>query len=107
MSEERENREDCEKINTFTANGNFVIEDIFTKPNDRTSKTIEDAMVLMFETFGRDPEKCSLKDPKEHILHPDSEAVNVRLAQLGIDRKFELIEGQYIPNRFDIGCKTE
>ena len=98
----------CGVVDTFTAPIDLVLEDALVKSNDKISANIADAMEMLYNVFGKDP--FAMEDTKEHMLAVGSKAVDVRLAQLGIDRRFELEQQNgkvaYIPNKFDICCDT-
>lgn len=79
----------------------FVLEDIYTKSSDRTDMAIEDAIIKMYEVFGKLPEPA--KDTKTHTLKAQ-EDVDLRLAQLGIDNPFALCDGGYRSHTFNIAC---
>lgn len=84
-----------------------VMEDILTDSATAIDKTIEDVMVLMFETFDKDPEA----EPRKSELLPTSADVETRLAELGFDRNFFLYKDkdsvEYRSNEFDITCKLD
>lgn len=81
--------QDCTSKNCYKMPDGIILEDFYTTNNDRTASNIADAMVMMFETFKKDHE-CKQDNPK--FLKSQSE-IDARLAQLGIDRKFELEKG--------------
>ena len=87
-------------VNTFEVK-DFVLEDIYTKSSDRTDMAIEDAIIKMYEVFGKLPEPA--KDTKVHTLKAQ-EDVDLRLAQLGIDNPFALCDGGYRSHTFNIAC---
>ena len=96
-------------VSTFTVPGDFVIEDIYTKPQDKNEKLINDVGQLIFETFGKRKEEKKEKPAK--ILKSDDQ-IDLRLAQLGIDNNFKMCKDKdgklsYRSHTFHISCKTE
>lgn len=100
---------DGKSIRTFEVPGDFVIEDIYTKPQDKNEKLINDVGQLIFETFGKRKEEKKEKPAK--ILKSDDQ-IDLRLAQLGIDNNFKMCKDKdgklsYRSHTFHISCKTE
>ena len=96
-------------VRTFEVPGDFVIEDIYTKPQDKNEKLINDVGQLIFETFGKRKEEKKEKPAK--ILKSDDQ-IDLRLAQLGIDNNFKMCKDKdgklsYRSHTFHISCKTE
>lgn len=100
---------DGKSIRTFEVPGDFVIEDIYTKPQDKNEKLINDVGQLIFETFGKRKEEKKEKPAK--LLKSDDQ-IDLRLAQLGIDNNFKMCKDKdgklsYRSHTFHISCKTE
>lgn len=96
-------------VRTFEVPGDFVIEDIYTKPQDKNEKLINDVGQLILETFGKRKEEKKEKPAK--ILKSDDQ-IDLRLAQLGIDNNFKMCKDKdgklsYRSHTFHISCKTE
>lgn len=96
-------------VSTFTVPADFVIEDIYTKPQDKNEKLILDVGQLIFETFGKRKEEKKEKPAK--ILKSDDQ-IDLRLAQLGIDNNFKMCEDKdgklsYRSHTFHISCKVD
>ena len=88
-------------VRTFEVPADFVIEDIYTKP--------QDVGQLIFETFGKRKEEKKEK-PAKHLKSDDQ--IDLRLAQLGIDNNFKMCKDKdgklsYRSHTFHISCKTE
>lgn len=100
---------DGKSIRTFEVPGDFVIEDIYTNPQDKNEKLINDVGQLILETFGKRKEEKKEKPAK--LLKSDDQ-IDLRLAQLGIDNNFKMCEDKdgklsYRSHTFHISCKTE
>ena len=100
---------DGKSIRTFEVPADFVIEDIYTKPQDKNEKLINDVGQLIFETFGKRKEEKKEK-PAKHLKSDDQ--IDLRLAQLGIDNNFKMCKDNdgklsYRSHTFHISCKTE
>ena len=96
-------------VRTFEVPADFVIEDIYTKPQDKNEKLINDVGQLIFETFGKRKEEKKEK-PAKHLKSDDQ--IDLRLAQLGIDNNFKMCKDKdgklsYRSHTFHISCKTE
>lgn len=96
-------------VRTFEVPGDFVIEDIYTKPQDKNEKLINDVGQLIFETFGKRKEEKKEKPAK--ILKSDDQ-IDLRLAQLGIDNNFKMCKDKdgklsYRSHTFHISCKVD
>jgi hypothetical protein len=106
-------KEGCEidgkVVRTFEVPGDFVIEDIYTNPQDKNEKLINDVGQLLVETFGK--QKETKKEKPAKILKTDDQ-IDLRLAQLGIDNNFKMCKDKdgklsYRSHTFHIRCKTE
>lgn len=100
---------DGKAVRTFEVPGDFVIEDIYTKPQDKNEKLINDVGQLIFETFGKHKEEKKEKPAK--ILKSDDQ-IDLRLAQLGIDNNFKMCKDKdgklsYRSHTFHISCKVD
>lgn len=100
---------DGKAVRTFEVPGDFVIEDIYTKPQDKNEKLINDVGQLILETFGKHKEEKKEKPAK--LLKSDDQ-IDLRLAQLGIDNNFKMCKDKdgklsYRSHTFHISCKTE
>lgn len=113
MSETTENTENAAVaetvVRTFEVPGDFVIEDIYTNPQDKNEKLINDVGQLIVETFGKQKEQKVEKPAK--ILKSDDQ-IDLRLAQLGIDNNFKMCKDtdgklSYRSHTFHISCKTD
>lgn len=71
---------------SFSIDKPVSITEQLTNPSNAIDKTIEDVMVLMYETFDKLPE-CNTSEGK---ILKDESMMDVRLAELGIDRRFKL-----------------
>lgn len=96
-------------VRTFEVPADFVIEDIYTKPQDKNEKLINDVGQLIFETFGKRKEEKKEK-PAKHLKSDDQ--IDLRLAQLGIDNNFKMCKDKdgklsYRSHTFHISCKTD
>ena len=96
-------------VRTFEVPADFVIEDIYTKPQDKNEKLINDVGQLIFETFGKRKEEKKEKPAK--LLKSDDQ-IDLRLAQLGIDNNFKMCKDKdgklsYRSHTFHIACKTD
>lgn len=96
-------------IRTFEVPADFVIEDIYTKPQDKNEKLINDVGQLILETFGKRKEEKTEKPAK--ILKSDDQ-IDLRLAQLGIDNNFKMCKDKdgklsYRSHTFHISCKVD
>lgn len=100
---------DGKAVRTFEVPGDFVIEDIYTNPQDKNEKIINDVGQLILETFGK--QKNTKKEKPAKLLKSDDQ-IDLRLAQLGIDNNFKMCEDKdgklsYRSHTFHISCKTE
>lgn len=96
-------------VRTFEVPGDFVIEDIYTNPQDKNEKLINDVGQLILETFGKHKEQKVEKPAK--LLKSDDQ-IDLRLAQLGIDNNFKMCKDKdgklsYRSHTFHISCKVE
>ena len=96
-------------VRTFEVPADFVIEDTYTKPQDKNEKLINDVGQLIFETFGKRKEEKKEKPAK--LLKSDDQ-IDLRLAQLGIDNNFKMCKDKdgklsYRSHTFHISCKTD
>lgn len=97
-------------VRTFEVPGDFVIEDIYTNPQDKNEKLILDVGQLIFETFGKRKEEKKVEKPAKLLKSDDQ--IDLRLAQLGIDNNFKMCKDKdgklsYRSHTFHISCKTE
>ena len=100
---------DGKSIRTFEVPGDFVIEDIYTNPQDKNEKLINDVGQLILETFGKHKEQKVEKPAK--LLKSDDQ-IDLRLAQLGIDNNFKMCKDKdgklsYRSHTFHISCKVD
>ena len=100
---------DSKAVRTFEVPGDFVIEDIYTKPQDKNEKLINDVGQLILETFGKHKEEKKEKPAK--LLKSDDQ-IDLRLAQLGIDNNFKMCKDKdgklsYRSHTFHISCKVD